>query len=124
MKTVSRMIFCYLLAAFGIAFLVLTVNGALLIGVVLHYGAKGQQEGFFPVGKFAESFTRTDDGFAPAPDMEWQKHFAWAMLLGGRRRNPVVGKSAGGIEPRLHRPGGRGFFPVVSEGLPGDGLPQ
>lgn len=82
MKTVSRMIFCYLLAAFGIAFLVLTVNGALLIGVVLHYGAKGQQEGFFPVGKFAESFTRTDDGFAPAPDMEWQKHFAWAMLLG------------------------------------------
>ncbi len=65
MKTVSRMIFCYLLAAFGIAFLVLTVNGALLIGVVLHYGAKGQQEGFFPVGKFAESFTRTDDGFAP-----------------------------------------------------------
>lgn len=82
MKTVSRMIFCYLLAAFGIAFLVLTVNGALLIGVVLHYGAKSQQEGFFPVGKFAESFTRTDDGFAPAPDMEWQKHFAWAMLLG------------------------------------------
>lgn len=82
MKTVSRMIFRYLLAAFGIAFLVLTVNGALLIGVVLHYGAKGQQEGFFPVGKFAESFTRTDDGFAPAPDMEWQKHFAWAMLLG------------------------------------------
>ena len=49
MKTVSRMIFRYLLAAFGIAFLVLTVNGALLIGVVLHYGAKGQQEGFFPV---------------------------------------------------------------------------
>lgn len=42
MKTVSRMIFCYLLAAFGIAFLVLTVNGALLIGVVLHYGAKSQ----------------------------------------------------------------------------------
>ena len=82
MKTVSRMIFRYLLAAFGIAFLVLTVNGALLIGVVLHYGAKGQQEGFFPVGKFAESFTRTDDGFVPAPDMEWQKHFAWAMLLG------------------------------------------
>ena len=82
MKTVSRMIFRYLLAAFGIAFLVLTVNGALLIGVVLHYGAKGQQEGFFPVGKFAESFTRTDDGFAPAPDMEWQEHFAWAMLLG------------------------------------------
>ena len=82
MKTVSRMIFRYLLAAFGIAFLVLTVNGALLIGVVLHYGAKGQQEGFFPVGKFAESFTRTDDGFAPAPDMEWQKHFAWAVLLG------------------------------------------
>ena len=33
MKTVSRMIFRYLLAAFGIAFLVLTVNGALLIGV-------------------------------------------------------------------------------------------
>lgn len=62
MKTVSRMIFCYLLAAFGIAFLVLTVNGALLIGVVLHYGAKSQQEGFFPVGKFAESFTRTWNG--------------------------------------------------------------
>ena len=40
MKTVSRMIFRYLLAAFGVAFLVLTVNGALLIGVVLHYGAK------------------------------------------------------------------------------------
>ena len=82
MKTVSRMIFRYLLAAFGIAFLVLTVNGAVLIGVVLHYGAKSQQEGFFPVGEFAESFTRTDGGFAPDPDMEWQKHFAWAMLLG------------------------------------------
>lgn len=123
MKTVSRMIFRYLLAAFGIAFLVLTVNGALLIGVVLHYGAKGQQEGFFPVGKFAESFTRTDDGFAPAPDMEAEA-FCVGDAVGGRRQNPVVGKSAGGIEPRLHRPGGRGFFPVVSEGLPGDGLPQ
>ena len=124
MKTVSRMIFRYLLAAFGIAFLVLTVNGALLIGVVLHYGAKGQQEGFFPVGKFAESFTPDGRRLCPRPGHGMAEAFCVGDAVGGRRRNPVVGKSAGGIEPRLHRPGGRGFFPVVSEGLPGDGLPQ
>lgn len=81
MKTVSRMIRRYILAAFAIVLLVLTVNGTLLAGIVVHFGMKSQQEGFFPVGRFADSFTRTGDGYALDPEMEWQKHFAWAMLL-------------------------------------------
>lgn len=90
MKTVSRMIFRYLLAAFGIAFLVLTVNGALLIGVVLHYGAKGQQEGFFPVGKFAESFTRDGRRLCPRPG-----HGMAGSILRGRCCWGTTAKSCG-----------------------------
>ena len=81
MKTVGRMVCRYVLAAFLIVLLVLTVNGVLLVGIVIHYGSQSMQEGFFPVGKFAESFARTEDGYAPDPGLEWQQHFAWAMLL-------------------------------------------
>lgn len=81
MKTVGRMIRRYILAAFGIVLLVLTVNTALLAGIVIHYGSKSMQEGFFPVGKFSESFTRTENGYSPDLSLEWQQHFAWVMLL-------------------------------------------
>lgn len=81
MKTVSRMIRRYFLAAFATALLVLTVDVGLLVGIVYHFGSKGLAEGFFSVGSFAESFTRTDTGCAPDPALPWRKHFAWAMLL-------------------------------------------
>ena len=81
MKTVGRMVRRYILTAFIIVFLVLTVNAALFAGIVIHYGSKHMQEGFFPVGKFAESFARTEDGHSPDPSLEWQQHFAWVMLL-------------------------------------------
>ncbi len=81
MKTISRLIRSYILAAFAIVLLVLTVNGALLVGIVIHYGSNSLQDGFFPVGKFADSFIQTENGCAPNPSLEWQKHFAWAMLL-------------------------------------------
>ena len=81
MKTISRLIRRYLLAAFAIVLLVLMVNGLLLAGIVIRYGSKSIQEGFFPVGKFAESFSRTEDGYAPSADYDWKPHFAWAMLL-------------------------------------------
>lgn len=81
MKTVGRMVRRYILAAFIIVLLVLTVNAALFAGIVIHYGSKSIQEGFFPVGKFAESFVQTEDGYAPDPSLAWQQHFAWAMLL-------------------------------------------
>ena len=82
MKTISRLIRRYLLAAFAIVLLVLMVNGLLLAGIVIRYGSKSIREGFFPVGKFAESFSRTEDGYAPSADYDWKPHFAWAMLLG------------------------------------------
>ena len=81
MKTISRLIRRYILAAFAIVLLVLTVNGALLVGIVIHYGSNSLQDGFFPVGKFAESFAQTEDGYAPDPSLAWKPHFAWAMLL-------------------------------------------
>lgn len=81
MRTISRLIRRYILAAFAIVLLVLIVNGILLVGIVFRYGSKRIQEGFFPVGKFAESFTRTEDGYAPSADYDWKPHFAWAMLL-------------------------------------------
>ena len=81
MRTISRLIRRYILAAFAIVLLVLMVNGILLAGIVIHYGSQSMQEGFFPVGKFAESFTRTEDGYAPDPSLAWKPHFAWAMLL-------------------------------------------
>lgn len=81
MKTISRLIRRYILAAFAIVLLVLTVNGVLLASIVIRYGSQSMQEGFFPVGKFAESFTRTEDGYAPDPSLAWQSHFAWVMLL-------------------------------------------
>lgn len=81
MRTISRLIRRYILAAFAIVLLVLMVNGILLAGIVIRYGSKSIQEGFFPVGKFAESFTRTEDGYAPSADYDWKPHFAWAMLL-------------------------------------------
>ena len=82
MKTVGRMVRRYILAAFGIVLLVFTVNAALLLGIVVHFGSKNQQEGYFSIGRFATSFSRTVDGdFTLPPNLEWQKHFAWAMLL-------------------------------------------
>ena len=82
MKTVGRMVRRYILAAFGIVLLVFTVNAALLLGIVVHFGSKNQQEGYFSIGRFATSFSRTVDGdFTLPPNREWQKHFAWAMLL-------------------------------------------
>ena len=82
MKTVGRMVRRYILAAFGIVLLVFTVNAALLLGIVVHFGSKNQQEGYFSIGRFATSFYRTVDGdFTLPPNLEWQKHFAWAMLL-------------------------------------------
>lgn len=81
MKTVGRMVRRYILAAFAVVLLVFTVNAALFAGIVIHYGSKRIQDGFFPVGKFAESFTRTENGYTPSADYDWQPHFAWAMLL-------------------------------------------
>ena len=82
MKTVGRMVRRYILAAFGIVLMVFTVNAALLLGIVVHFGSKNQQEGYFSIGRFATSFSRTVDGdFTLPPNLEWQKHFAWAMLL-------------------------------------------
>ena len=81
MKTAGRMVRRYILAAFIIVLLVLAVNGALFAGIVIHYGSQSMQDGFFPVGKFAESFVRTENGYSPDPSLEWQQHFAWAMLL-------------------------------------------
>ena len=81
MKTISRLIRRYILAAFAIGLLVLTATGALLVGIVIHYGSNSLQDGFFPVGKFAESFAQTEDGYAPDPSLAWKPHFAWAMLL-------------------------------------------
>lgn len=81
MKTVSRLVYRNILAAFSIVTLVLVVNGALLLGIVVRYGLQSRQEGFFPIGTFAESFTRTADGCAPDPNIKWQQHFEWAMLL-------------------------------------------
>ena len=82
MKTVGRMVRRYILAAFAVVLLVFTVNAALLVGIVIHYGSSSLRDGFFPVGKFAESFAQTEDGVAPDPSLPWQSHFAWAMLLG------------------------------------------
>ena len=82
MKTVGRMVRRYILAAFAVVLLVFTVNAALLVGIVIHYGSSSLRDGFFPVGKFAESFAQTEDGYTPDPSLEWQQHFAWAMLLG------------------------------------------
>ena len=81
MKTVGRMVRRYILAAFAVVLLVFTVNAALFAGIVIHYGSKRIQDGFFPVGKFADSFIQTENGCAPDPSLEWQRHFAWAMLL-------------------------------------------
>lgn len=82
MKTVSRMVRRYICAAFGIVLLVFSVNLALFLGVVLHFGTEQQNEGYFPISEFAASFTKTPDGqYQPAPDLEWQAHFEWAMLL-------------------------------------------
>ena len=81
MKTVGRMVRRYILAAFAVVLLVFMVNAALFAGIVIHYGSQSMQEGFFPVGKFAESFTRTENGYTPSADYDWKPHFAWAMLL-------------------------------------------
>lgn len=82
MKTVGRMVRRYILAAFAVVVLVMAVNSGLFIGIVVYFGSKNQQEGYFPVGRFAKSFTKTAQGeYAPPTDMDWQKHFVWAMLL-------------------------------------------
>ena len=82
MKTVSRMVRRYICAAFGIVLLVFSVNLALLLGVILHFGAEQQNEGYFPISKFAASFAETSDGaYQPDPNLDWQAYFEWAMLL-------------------------------------------
>ena len=47
MRTISRLIRRYILAAFAIVLLVLMVNGILLAGIVIRYGSKSIQEGLF-----------------------------------------------------------------------------
>lgn len=80
MKTVTRMVFRYITAAFGIVMLVFFVNIALFLGVVLHYGS--QQHRYLPVSQFAGSFTRTAGGtYQPDPGLNWKTRFEWAMLL-------------------------------------------
>ena len=82
MKTVSRMVRRYICAAFGIVLLVFSVNMALFFGVILHFGAEQQNEGYFPISKFAASFTKTSDGaYQLDPNLDWQSYFEWAMLL-------------------------------------------
>lgn len=82
MKTVTRMIRRYIVAALGCTVLLFTVNLALFLGVVIHYGVKKQEQGYFPVGKLAASFTQSANGsYAPDPALDWQSHFSWAMLL-------------------------------------------
>lgn len=82
MKTVSRMVRRYICAAFGIVLLVFSVNMALLLGVIIHFGTGQQAEGYFPISEFAGSFTKTSEGVCqPDPDLAWQTYFQWAMLL-------------------------------------------
>lgn len=82
MKTVSRMVRRYICAAFGIVLLVFSVNLALFLGVILHFGAEQQNEGYFPISKFAASFTKTSHGaYQLDPNLDWQSYFEWAMLL-------------------------------------------
>lgn len=82
MKTISRMVLRYICAAVGIVLLVFFVNLVLFLGVVLHFGTEQQKEGYFPIGKFAASFTKTSDGgYLPDPGLNWQDYFEWAMLL-------------------------------------------
>ena len=82
MKTVSRMVRRYICAAFGIVLLVFSVNMVLFLGVILHFGAEQQNEGYFPISKFAASFTKTSDGaYQLDPNLDWQSYFEWAMLL-------------------------------------------
>ena len=82
MKTVSRMVRRYICAAFGIVLLVFSVNLALFLGVILHFGAEQQNEGYFPISKFAASFAEISDGvYQPDPDLDWKAYFEWAMLL-------------------------------------------
>ena len=82
MKTVSRMVRRYICAAFGIVLLVFFVNMALFLGVIIHFRTEQQSEGYFPISKFAASFTKTSDGvYQPDPDLDWQAYFEWAMLL-------------------------------------------
>ena len=82
MKTVSRMVRRYICAAFGIVLLVFSVNLAMLLGVILHFGAQQQNEGYFPISKFAASFAEISDGvYQPDPDLDWKAYFEWAMLL-------------------------------------------
>ena len=84
MKTVSRMVRRYICAAFGIVLLVFSVNMALFLGVILHFGTEQQNEGYFPISKFATSFTKTSDGaYQLDPNLDWQSYFEWAMLLDG-----------------------------------------
>ena len=82
MKTVSRMVRRYICAAFGIVLLVFSVNLALFLGVVIHFGTEQQDEGYFSISEFAASFTEVSDGvYQPDPGLDWQSYFEWAMLL-------------------------------------------
>lgn len=81
MKTASRMILRYILAAFSMVLVVMVVNFTLFAAVVLYFGAQEHEQGFFSIRTFAGSFSSRDGGLAPDPQLQWQEHFAWAMLL-------------------------------------------
>lgn len=82
MKTISRMVCRYIMAAFGVVLLVVTVNVALFLAVVIHYGMKQPDNGYFPISKLAASFVQTADGaYQPDPELDWKTRFEWAMLL-------------------------------------------
>lgn len=82
MKTVSRMILRYISAAFAMVLLVMTVNLTLFLGVVVYFGSRGQQEGFFSIRTFANAFVEdAEQSLYVDPAVPWQEHFVWAMLL-------------------------------------------
>lgn len=81
MKTVSRMVFRYVLMAFTTVVLVMVVNLAAFIALVVHFG-QDYQDSYFPIGRFAESFLQAPDGtLHPDADLDWQAYFEWAMVL-------------------------------------------
>lgn len=79
MKTISRMVRRYVIAAFVIVLGVLLLNIAFFSAEVLTQ--KDRYTGF-EVRKLANSFVQTDTGHYQPTWKEWDNRCAWAMLLG------------------------------------------
>ena len=86
MRTLSRLVRRYILAAFAVALAVVLVNIAVFFGLIIHFGMTNARTRAFHLHQLADAFVLREDGqIAPGEEVDaqaWLADCAFSMLIG------------------------------------------